>query len=659
MRRVLAVSLGALVFMACSEGGLDLTSTDEISAAIVDGTSGAGVGNPDFFWLPPLVPNPRHDPEFLAPGEAFNPDLLPTVEVCADQPDPSMPCAMQELEVTAHRNGQHYQYDWKTNKGDDGRTFRVRVRIGLNVLGYFDAVLTKMGKGGSGNNVYVKAGRNLPIRFHIEGGALCTPAGMEPCASETLGLTGGGDVQLPSGSRVNVPAQQETNQVVTFTMQDCTDGDLNPRALDLPTFGPCISIITDPPLENPLDELALVSICEVDIGALPLSLDQRDLVTLHRLGDGGDVLALPHAQSDCQEDHASVAPDNGMLRLAWHGWNAIKTGVGRAFAGEPLHARRRRLDVGVGGRTPIFSDFQFALPAQMIRLSDSSRTAIAGSDLPTEVKIVDADAEPVAGATVRFTIIDGTGTAHPLTVVTGTEGIASTAWTIGGGFNELSANGRGIAAPHDNGPFMPDISKPTSLQDIVTVPTNRTAVFAADGMIYTIEQNGYSLGSVTPLVGTEDIDSFYSYDNPVNASSDTGLEMKNTSILFLYEDGMGTTSLVMIHDKPGDGTGGSATFTFSDQPAGALFVVKDGEQASEGKLPVSIWQWNGCCTDGGALSGGFSEAFDMSIAPIFPSSGGTPSGKIQTWLFLTGDLNSPTFIDLSKTKTLRIRLAVP
>ncbi|HEV8356375.1 MAG TPA: hypothetical protein VGQ17_06345, partial [Gemmatimonadales bacterium] len=37
-------------------------------------------GNPDFFFLPTMVPNPINDTDF--DPDDFNPKLLPTVEIC-------------------------------------------------------------------------------------------------------------------------------------------------------------------------------------------------------------------------------------------------------------------------------------------------------------------------------------------------------------------------------------------------------------------------------------------------------------------------------------------------------------------------------------------------------------------------------------------------
>ena len=53
------------------------------AALIVDGAHG---GNADFFFLPPLVPDPSGSPNFNA--ATFNPNLAPVVEVCVLPGDP-------------------------------------------------------------------------------------------------------------------------------------------------------------------------------------------------------------------------------------------------------------------------------------------------------------------------------------------------------------------------------------------------------------------------------------------------------------------------------------------------------------------------------------------------------------------------------------------
>src|ERR1043166_9461819 len=69
-----------LCSVAACQGGENTRPSTEApgpSFAISDGSH--GTGNPDFFFLPTMVPNPINNPNF--DPDDFNPKLLPTVEI--------------------------------------------------------------------------------------------------------------------------------------------------------------------------------------------------------------------------------------------------------------------------------------------------------------------------------------------------------------------------------------------------------------------------------------------------------------------------------------------------------------------------------------------------------------------------------------------------
>ncbi|MDH5373508.1 MAG: hypothetical protein OEX97_11245, partial [Acidimicrobiia bacterium] len=176
-----------------------------------------------------------------------------------------------------------------------------------------------------------------------------------------------------------------------------------------------------------------------------------------------------------------------------------------------------------------------------------------------------------------------------------------------------------------------------------------------EGVVYTVSQ-GDTTFDVAPLAGSQTVVDFYDY-NTVPASSNTGLETANTSLLFLYSGADGL-SLVTIHDQPNDGSGGQVDMAFSNLPAGASWVVQD----DPGEAPS--WLWIDCCTDGGALNGGFEAHFDggacVGVDPEFNSG-------IDAWSFLSGDTegtaSTPLLLDepieicsrpLIETKTIKV-----
>jgi hypothetical protein len=118
------------------------------------------------------------------------------------------------------------------------------------------------------------------------------------------------------------------------------------------------------------------------------------------------------------------------------------------------------IDVGGGGETPTFSDFQFALPAKMAILTGAVQRVLPNTPvpIPPAVLVTDAADRPVGGARVHFRItsthggsitpIDGIAFSDPVT------GLATlTSWQVGDpGDHSVEASGFGIADPQNNGP---------------------------------------------------------------------------------------------------------------------------------------------------------------------------------------------------------------
>ena len=100
------------------------------------------------------------------------------------------------------------------------------------------------------------------------------------------------------------------------------------------------------------------------------------------------------------------------------------------------------------------------------------------------------------------------------------------------------------------------------------------------------------------MVDDVSVEEFYSYNDPIAASSDTDLEISNTSLLFLYMDSTaGELSLVAIHDQPDDGTGGQVSYHITGLPAAADFVVQDAPNPPDSYVRIDDataqvdWVW--------------------------------------------------------------------
>ncbi len=459
-------------------------------------SDGARSGNPEFFFLPPMVGNPNQHPNWTRGG--FNAALRPSASVCALElpataPESAVlvgtPCRPGGYLVTFpfvtdgdgvrlhpsydedganDGDGGHYHVNWRVPVSSDVY-FRIRFFVDTKLLGFADVHSVASGAElknvNTGEFIARKDGTTVPIKVRIENRALCDdPGGTSPCTSASVSLGAGGTVSLvtdplaaPSG--VVIPPQSGQTQTVTVTVQGCPS--LNPRVIDLPTFGSCLRINTLPVLAQPLVDPATVFVCDYPPDLSSLTHAQGERVTLHRLKANAVVEALPHAPAACPTPSASIGDRlNGMVRyLASRRWRAAGEQLAGLIGPAPLHA----IDRGGGGRTLGFSDFQFALPGKLEIVSGNGQAAPSGTTLavnPT-VKVTDIAGDPVAGATVRFA---GTGSVGSPVVVTDAAGMAFTNWTVVTGANQLSASGRGIAGTDFNGP-RPGVDPFMSIQD--------------------------------------------------------------------------------------------------------------------------------------------------------------------------------------------------
>ena len=100
--------------------------------------------------------------------------------------------------------------------------------------------------------------------------------------------------------------------------------------------------------------------------------------------------------------------------------------------------------------TNYFRDVSFAATSSMAKSSGDNQTGTPGSVLasPLVVKILDASGNPVAGATVTFSVTAGGGSVSPTSAVTGSNGQASTTVTLGTavGNNIIHATSGGVGS---------------------------------------------------------------------------------------------------------------------------------------------------------------------------------------------------------------------
>lgn len=486
MRRRVLLYLTLIAVSACNgdriakpgETPANSPSAD-ISDAVHTGTGFAS--NPDFFFLPPMVKDPSGSAAWDA--GAFNANLRPTVEICAYDAAITTEAGLAGAScgtptstlATLVAAAEAYQLNWKVPTSST-TFYRITVKVGVKTLGFADVETASnaslLKNVATGDFIPLVDGRTLPIKFRIERYALCEVPGTPTCTSASGDIsvapltvqTGTPDpsgISTATGITLPVQTQFTTPTPVTVTLSSCPS--LNPRVLDLPTFGSCVRVTTDPVLPT-LSDPATVFVCSVGINApglfTGLTETQEARVTLHQYdadGPNKGLRALPHAHA-CTQGYpggvATIDPSVGaMLASLVHGrFKQAATAALALLAPKPLYAAMF-IDLGGGGLVgECCSDFQFALPAKMEAVEGTdNQTAMAGAVLSPTVKVTDLGGEPVAGASVHF-FTAAPAPAGDIVVTTGADGLASQPWTIAAGSNSLPVSGRGIASLSVNGP---------------------------------------------------------------------------------------------------------------------------------------------------------------------------------------------------------------
>ncbi|HEY3386328.1 MAG TPA: SprB repeat-containing protein, partial [Saprospiraceae bacterium] len=155
---------------------------------------------------------------------------------------------------------------------------------------------------------------------------------------------------------------------------------------------------------------------------------------------------------------------------------------------------------------------------------------------------------------------------------------------------------------------------------------------------------GGSTYPISALLGTVNAPAFYSYNTPLISSANTGFEIADALVLFLYQDiNTNIVSLFLIADIGNSGSGGSMQFEANCLPSTAYVSVQDdvGEFFGVPPLITGNWSWGDCCTDGGVIEDlGCNNTINLDL---LVSSG------LNEIVWLTGDIANPTQINLGLT----------
>ncbi|MEJ2219151.1 MAG: hypothetical protein P8099_21410, partial [Gemmatimonadota bacterium] len=302
----------ALLTLTLSCGDQSTAPLSDVPAPldeIVDAAHGGG--NLDFFFLPPLVGDPTGDAAFDA--DAFDASLEPVVEICAldvdgcapTQPD-MFPISYTMSEgpgsetVRVDPDAENYIVNWHTDMFalDPDATYRIRVLVAGTELGHADVDVAESGGElrniNTNEDVPLKDGRTLPIKFRIEQGAVYV-VGTD---GGTVVAEGGAVTLLipPQETPIGITVQPATGYPDTSALVVGTAFDLGPEGT---TF--------DPP-------------GTLTIWYDPANLPPNTYPRMHHLVDG---VWQPVAGSTADRDaHTVSAPVAGFSN-----WAVLGTGV--------------------------------------------------------------------------------------------------------------------------------------------------------------------------------------------------------------------------------------------------------------------------------------------------------------------------------------------
>ena len=212
------------------------------SAQISEARSG---GNDDFFFLPPVMPDPRGTEFYDAGG--FNPALGPTVSVCQLAGDPANPttdCLLEggapvlvasftSSQVQVSTTDELYKVNWNTDESSLNPDFyyRVQVFLGSVRIGFADIDPVTSGRdlknAITGASIPLVDGRTLPIKFRIENGALCE--NKTDCGEFRVTNTGGTFLSNTKDAAIQFQPGFLPNGVseITITIERVTVGSAN------------------------------------------------------------------------------------------------------------------------------------------------------------------------------------------------------------------------------------------------------------------------------------------------------------------------------------------------------------------------------------------------------------------------------------------------
>ena len=483
--RLLPVASLALI-VACDDPSAPGTiSVESPSAAISDGSQG---GNPDFFWLPPLVSNPSGHSSWDVGG--FNPKLLVQIDVCrldknpidfppgtptSPNPDAARCVAGPPIvhfgasEIAVSITDESYAVQWRTDGLDPTAFYRMYAYVGTReppgiTLGFLDLDPEDKGMKNvrTGEVVAFQDGRTIPIRFRVERGALCEnrSACVETTVSndnpdgdhQAVALTSASgtiagalfpDGWLPANGPQSVVVTIERvntgiNDVVNGTQEfPCHPG------LPLQQFDGCFRFTTQPVLATFVEDGIQRQFAREVTVAGCFVLHEREpgdprerYSQLWASGPDEETRPLKSAavpasiltNHDCDGALGVLDPSPGRFAVVNAALDRLGAGLARVFGVRRAYA----VDLGLGGLTFEFSNVGPVVSARIEAVGPSELTVVAGATAMPAVRVLGTtihDGGPlgtgIPNVPVAFAVAPGNGTLQAIDAPPTTGGVES------------------------------------------------------------------------------------------------------------------------------------------------------------------------------------------------------------------------------------------
>ncbi len=395
MRRALILPLTTVVLAACNDRRTPTTPTSAPTSpqfAISDGAHSNG--NPNFFFLPPLVTNPNQNANWR--NGSFNAHLMPVVRVFQQDPtatgcDASAPLAFGPAPMVLDTSSEQYQLNWDTKASS--LTFGTNYRIcvygspaapdaGGTLLGYVDVqpVAGGMKKVATDEIYGFQDDRTLPIKVRIQRGALSTALStgcIDPasCTEFTVAATGG-DFTVPTkyaGLSIPPGAVPTTDTVTIVIAKQAPPYSEGTACLptDIKQANGCWHFGSEPAGY----QFALPVRMEVCVDVQYLPLDQQSQVELYKYNTDEGLKRLTPAGTtliDCTSFTTAMAHpfDAPPTSLAAAALRHLERLANRLFAPRPLYAAWfAGVPKGIGGGGGSLSDYGGAVPGTATQAS--------------------------------------------------------------------------------------------------------------------------------------------------------------------------------------------------------------------------------------------------------------------------------------------------